>query len=102
MSNFEVRKQLQYEIEAYIRKHPGCCQTDIVDRLYPKFEAAFSRTALPESNFRKFVQEHITKLMKRNDIIIGEHPTKTVKSRPMRVFTWRNEDGKDQSARDAD
>lgn len=102
MSDYAARRQLHYEIEAYIKAHPGCTQTDIVKRLYPKFDTAFARTAYPDAVFRKFVQEHITRLMKRNDIVIGEHPTKTVKSRPMRTFTWRQEDGKDQTARDAD
>jgi len=102
MSDYDARKQLQYEIEAYIKQHPGCCQTDIVDRLYPKFETAFSRSSLPESNFRKFVQSYINKLISHGYVIVGKHPTKTVKSRPMRTFTWRQEDGKDQTARDAD
>lgn len=102
MSDYDARKQLQYEIDAYIKKHPGCCQTDIVERLYPKFETAFSRSSLPESNFRKFVQSHVNKLIKHGDVIVGEHPTDTVKSRPMRIFTWRYKDGKDQSADDAD
>lgn len=102
MSDYDARKQLQYEIEAYIKQHPCCCQTDIVNHLYPKFETAFSRSSLPESNFRKFVQSYINKLISHGDVLVGEHPTKTVKSRPMRVFTWRYKDGKDQTARDAD
>lgn len=102
MSDYDARKQLQYEIEAFIKKHPGCCQTDIVEKLYPKFETAFPRTSLPKFAFRKYVQAHVNKLIKHGDVTVGEHPTDTVKSRPMRIFTWRCKDGKDQTARDAD
>ena len=102
MSDYLARKQLKHEIEVYIKTHPGCTMTDMVKRLYPKFGKAFPNTIRPIDCVRRACTQHVSKLVRRGDVIVGRHEVKTVKTKPMRTFTWREDNGSNESSQDAD
>lgn len=93
MNDDMLRKQMRSEIERYVKDHPGCVQGDIVKHLYPKFETAFKRTAVPIGNMRSYTQSYLGKLARDGKVIVGEHPTKTNKRRPIKTYTWGDDDG---------
>ena len=94
MSDAMMRDRLSHEIDDFIRLHPGCTQTDIVKAMRPKYEIAFPRTLNPLGALQKYVQVHNDKLTKAGHVIIMGHPSKTVKGRPMKSYTWRDDNGK--------
>lgn len=93
MNDDMLRKQLRSEIERYVKDHPGCVQGDVVKRLFPKYEKAFERTAVPIGNMRSHTQSYLSKLVRDGKVDVGKHPTKTNKRRPVKTYTWRDDDG---------